>query len=407
MIKSLHIQNFKCLRDVKVELKPLTVLIGKNDTGKSSMLDALFMLGRIAAGDLEAFRGAFAVTQLAWRGVQPPVIRWDVELAPSGQLAVPSTTTYAIALRARDEWGYPEVESEKLTIDGSKVVAERRTVQSAPHQYLEEGSSTLSMPAGSSGNATALAAARRDGRFPLIGGVSRFLSSSIKYRLDPYWVTKPSGFDEDAGFDEDPRLRHDGYGLPAVLEALLGSRRTHFDEIERELRAAIPQVATVQLKPWKETDGTGRITKRGRAVHFELKGGGFEISTPLASNGLIAFLAYLTLVHSPSHPSVILIEEPENGIHPRQLERLIGLFRKLTETSKLPPQIVLSTHSPYLLDWVPASNVLVFGRRDNGESVVAPLATLPGVKERISGGFTVGELWYNVGEERLLADLLK
>ena len=47
------------------------------------------------------------------------------------------------------------------------------------------------------------------------------------------------------------------------------------------------------------------------------------------------------------------------------------------------------------------------GRRENGETVTAPLLSLPGVKERIASGFSLGEMWFNVGEDDLRQDLLK
>jgi ABC-type cobalamin/Fe3+-siderophores transport system ATPase subunit len=54
MITSLHIENFKCPRDVRVELKPLTVVIGKNDTGKSSLLEAMTTLANLSEWEVES-----------------------------------------------------------------------------------------------------------------------------------------------------------------------------------------------------------------------------------------------------------------------------------------------------------------------------------------------------------------
>jgi len=47
MFDSVTIQNFRCLQQVKVPLKPLTVLIGQNDTGKTAFLDALYLMARL------------------------------------------------------------------------------------------------------------------------------------------------------------------------------------------------------------------------------------------------------------------------------------------------------------------------------------------------------------------------
>ena len=69
-------------------------------------------------------------------------------------------------------------------------------------------------------------------------------------------------------------------------------------------------------------------------------------------------------------------------------------------------QVVVATHSPYLLDFVDRSEVVVFGRRDDGASVAVPLQQLRGVNERLEAGYTLGELWYTAGENELLRDVL-
>lgn len=118
---------------------------------------------------------------------------------------------------------------------------------------------------------------------------------------------------------------------------------------------------------------------------------------------------YLTLVHAPTTPAVILLEEPENGIHPRQLGRIASYLTRLTDPARgaHAVQILLATHSPYFLDHVPPEDVLVFGRKQNGETVARDLLSLPGVRERIASGFSLGEMWFNVGEDRLLAEALQ
>ena len=62
MLNRVRVQNFKCLRDVDVELGPFTVLIGPNDSGKSSFLSALQLLGKLACSDIK--RG-YAASEVA------------------------------------------------------------------------------------------------------------------------------------------------------------------------------------------------------------------------------------------------------------------------------------------------------------------------------------------------------
>lgn len=85
---------------------------------------------------------------------------------------------------------------------------------------------------------------------------------------------------------------------------------------------------------------------------------------------------------------------------------MVGILQHLADDSKAGAQVLAATHSPYVLDFVPAEAVRVFGRRDNGHTIVAPLLSLPGVQERFAAGMTLGEMWFNTGEDRLRQGLL-
>src|SRR5262249_16958688 len=138
------------------------------------------------------------------------------------------------------------------------------------------------------------------------------------------------------------------------------------------------------------------------SLWFEMRSSGNDLPASLASQGVMLFLAYLALVHAKGAPAIVLVEEPENGVHPHQLQRIAQYLQRLTGPSDAARavQVITATDSPYFLDFVDRSSVLVFGRKANGETVVAPLIELPGVKKRLEGGFTLGEMWFNVGEDR-------
>jgi ABC-type phosphate/phosphonate transport system ATPase subunit len=68
MLERVHVENYKCLRDVTVDLGKLTILIGANDSGKSSFLDVLKTLGEIVRLEFrEIFRGDKSLENLVWR----------------------------------------------------------------------------------------------------------------------------------------------------------------------------------------------------------------------------------------------------------------------------------------------------------------------------------------------------
>jgi predicted ATPase len=424
MIESVRIRNFKCLSNVTARLHPLTVLIGKNDTGKSSFLDAMFRLGRLVVGDAQrSFVGPWAVDRLLTRSPAGArsLIHWQVTLAPSNRCGLTRRAEYGVGIGApRDEVQALYVDEEKLSVDGREdIEVGYRTSEPAPNvsttlsrdvAYVCEGSARHEVHGGVRGS-PALSIAGRQSEFPTIRAVARSLTSTVRYRFDPAKLAEIAAFDVDPDHpDQEPRLGDDGTGLPMVLDYLLGSDRTAFDRIETELHAAVPFVSKIRVKPAVKRTADGK-TQSAKSVAFQVGDHGQEIAAPLMSDGVLLFLAYLTLLHGPSSPALMLLEEPENGVHPKQLERIAELLLRLTDASPTgagdrAAQVIVATHSPYLLDFVPPECVLVFGRLPNGTTVIKPLLELPQAKERLDKGFSLGELWFNVGEDRLLAGFL-
>ncbi len=123
-----------------------------------------------------------------------------------------------------------------------------------------------------------------------------------------------------------------------------------------------------------------------------------------ASDGAILFLGFLALANLPHPPRLLLIEEPETGIYPERLRQVIELLRKMTAASgETAPQIVFTTHSPYVLSLFQPEEVTFMSRGDDGIVRARPLRDAPHIKERLEG-FYLGELWYNLSEEELFAD---
>ena len=107
------------------------------------------------------------------------------------------------------------------------------------------------------------------------------------------------------------------------------------------------------------------------------------------SDGVLLVLAYLT----------ILVEEPENGMHPKRLQEVLGILRELVkEQSKT--QVILTTHSPYVLDLFEPEEVSLCQMGEDGAVSVHRLSESQKVKEQAKI-FTLGEIWTAEGDEAL------
>ncbi len=120
------------------------------------------------------------------------------------------------------------------------------------------------------------------------------------------------------------------------------------------------------------------------------------------------FLGLLALMHTPKPPKMLLIEEPEKGVYPKRLIEVIAMLRKLEAQSadRPVPQIILTTHSPYLLSAFRPEEVTLLSREgETGPVRARGLRDAPHIHERLNDGeFYLGELWYNLSEDELFAD---
>jgi predicted ATPase len=192
-----------------------------------------------------------------------------------------------------------------------------------------------------------------------------------------------------------PPLLGDGGNLADVLDYFLRNDRKRFDAIEIAVRTHVRGVESVNIPT------PGRAAERSIDLVID---GGLKIAARNASAGVRLMLFFITLAYHPQPPKLILFEEPENGVHPKRLADITRLFREITEGKHgEPAQIVLTTHSPYMLDNLdPARDqVLVFSRRDDGSRTAQ--ATDAERLKAFLDEFMLGEVWFNQGEEGLLA----
>lgn len=312
MLTHLKISGFKCLKSVDVPLKPLTVLIGPNDTGKSAFLCAVQKLARILKNDPFVFE---------------------------------------------DFWRFDQ--SSNIEIVGSTSLGEIVKTCTTPHH---------------------------------ISGIE-LIAPANRYQLPMAGIsTISTGF----GKNEIPwELGEAGERLAAVLDALLRLDRTRFDEVNAVFGKLVPGFENLRITtPTAET----------REVLFEIDGG-FVIPASLASVGVRLLLFMVVLVHLPDPPRIILLEEPENGVHPRRLEEIMQMLHQGTQGAYggRPAQVILTTHSPYLLDHVDLDRdqVLVFSREPDGSRTARPVDAQR--MKTFLDEFMLGEVWFNQSEAGLVA----
>jgi predicted ATPase len=366
MIERFHIQNYKSLRDVDLKLTPVHVLIGPNDSGKTSIFEALATLGRISHGMQlsEAFPGRWRGRDLVWWGDRAGKVSFRTCLRGDG-----GTIEHVLACEFFEGGKNPRVLDEEVTEQGRSVIQARSTPQSVLRQ--------------------------EDGK-PALRRLREEFQGLRLYRWEPSFMRLPVAYE----FQTKSGMEPSGFGLAQYLNDILVNDHKRFGDLEQRFQTLFPQVQRIRLH--REQGFQDALTRQpsrmGLGIYFEQEGG-FLFPATQASDGLILVLAYLALLYSPQPPRLLLIEEPENGVHPRRLQEVIQILRQLLANQEQ-TQVLLTTHSPYVVDLFRPEEVTLCLKGSDGAVTAHPLSQSKAVLEQMDI-FRLGEIWTGEGDEAL------
>ena len=202
-------------------------------------------------------------------------------------------------------------------------------------------------------------------------------------------------------------MESNGFGLALCLDEILNFDRDRFIALERRFSEIFPHITSIKLiqemayrAPVDAPDQVTILQKTdGKGLYFKLSTADQLVPASQVSDGTLLVLAYLALFYLPQPPRVLLLEEPENGIHPKRLRDVFAILRELV-SEQSHTQVVLTTHSPYALDLFTPEEVTLCTMQDNGEVKTTRLSESAAVRGE-SGVFTLGEIWTGLGDERI------
>lgn len=363
-VLSITAKNYGCIRSAKVALRDLTLFIGANASGKSTILDAFrFLRDSVLTRD---FRGPVAerggMVNLAWKGQQADQIEltlalmdedqrfeWTVQLATGDYdfsvtetvWAIPTGNTRTQLMTARDGKGW------WIGQKGQKV-----QLQQWP-------------------SACALVAASADANFPG-RQIAEFVSLWAFFDPIPYMI-------RDWSQPSTVGLNPHGVNLGATLYALKGSSPEAFRSVVDATRSVVG--LPTDIEP----------TQLGDKFHFWQHEPGLHlpVSQVSVSSGTLRMLALMTALYGHPGMTLIGIEEPENYIHPTALFNFVQHIVRAQGRI----QMLITTHSPLLLDYLddPAA-VNVVKRDEIRGTLVQPEANPEGVRKGLEvSGFSLGQ----------------
>ena len=174
---------------------------------------------------------------------------------------------------------------------------------------------------------------------------------------------------QPALIEENPTLKDDGGNLASVLNWLQIESPSRFNELELHIRGVIPGFRRLGVRP----SGAGRVT-----LTWDEEGLVNPLTAADLSDGSLRLLLWLTLALTPNPPTLVCIDEPEVGLHPRALPMVAGLLKKLSERT----QVFVATHSSYFLAQFDISDVAILRKR-NGAIVFLKPANSAALRENL------------------------
>jgi predicted ATPase len=383
MIESIRIQNYKALRDVTLKLTPIHVLIGKNDSGKTSILQSITALCRSVDYSLnDSFVGRWIGHELVWQHNTEGSIAFQARLADPGFKA-----DYRLDCGFRSGGRNAHLRSEQVLFEGGAY-----SIGSHESEVTE---------------------LRRFSRtLKPVPGVPELLPAKLvdllkgvrTCRWTAGMLSLPVAYEGQVPLFE---LAPNGFGLPLLLDDILGHNMHRFLELVHQFQRVYPQLDTLKLVreegfklPPDDAEGVPRLTPgSGKGIRFDFRDGSKDVPASQVSDGILILLGYLAILFSPEPPRVLLIEEPENGVHPERLVEIIALIREII--SKHPrTQVILTTHSPYLVSHFSPEEVTLCHKEPDGSVSLHRLSESEAVK-RQSSIFTLGEIWTGEGDDDL------
>jgi predicted ATPase len=389
-VSQFRLKNFKAIRDTgAIRFTPLTVFIGNNGVGKSSIVEGLETLQAIATQGLDA-------AMQRWHGfeyIHNQAAQLKMRSAPDG-------TEYSLNPITMDITGNSFHNLVGYETTGIRVIPLNRTTFRASTQiaagpaldsyfYLREAMTSASLDNRKhmmTRDLNSSAVLKVDDENP--ASVIMSPDESVMSYMPVFEMWQFVRLNPESMMEPKPVRRVTRY-LPLavdgsnIAEYLLELRRNDgqaVDGIIETLKFILPYAQDLQPIVASEV---------GRSVYLQLAEQNFKLPSWLFSTGTLRLLALLAVLRNPDPPPLVVIEEIENGLDPRTIALIVEEIRSAIGTGRT--QVIVTTHSPYLLDLLSLSQIIIVERIDGAVTFTRP-ADQPGLTEW-SQKFSPGRLY--------------
>ena len=328
MIENVIIKNFKSIRDLELPLTNLNVLIGSNGVGKSNFISFFEMAKAI-------FEQRFGSYTLDKGGIDNLLYRGrKISQEIYGLMDFKNTNAFFFTLKP--------AQSNKGYIDNTGDFFNKRG--ESTKDYLGQWHRTFWDSAVEESNLMG----KMYGRAYYLNS---YLRSFTVYHFHD--TSSSSPMRGQCEINDNSFLRDNGSNLAAYLYMLKQTDEKAFRLIEGTIHSIAPYFKRFNLRPDPVTPS--KISLEWEEVNSDMYLNGYSFS-----DGTIRFIALATLLLQSKLPEVIIIDEPELGLHPAAINKLAALIKRASKNS----QIILSTQSTNLVNCFEPENIIVVDRED-------------------------------------------
>lgn len=341
MLSRVIIDGYKSIQHTDVELRPINILIGSNGVGKTNFISFFKLINIIYKQRLHNYTMQNSAERLFHYG-----LKQTSEL--KGYLAF-GDNAYEVRLQARD--------------NGSLFIAEERS-------YYQSSSFNVSNIDESQ-----------------IKNSSTYRDRWLRDYLQSYKIfhfhdtSKGAPLRSSANINDNRYLKTDGSNLPAFLFMLQEKYPKTLRRIELTIRSVMPYFGNFSLAPSLLDES--QINLQWSDIENNEKY--FDAND--LSDGSIRFIALATLLLQPTLPKVIIIDEPELGLHPTAIVKLAGMIKSVASRGC---QIIVSTQSVNLINNFDAEDIITVDRKDK-QSTFNRLNN--DTLQHWLNDYSLGELW--------------
>jgi predicted ATPase len=326
MIEKIEIQNYKSIRELDLDLKPINILIGSNGAGKSNFISFFKLVNQMHEGRLNEFVAKYGVESLLYFGRKESDNLY-------GLLDFDNVNAYSFKLipSIRDQFTF--------LFEHGLFNWKHNKEKFYPSWYATRF--------GTGHQESKL----KNSRESIAIYVQRQLASFKVYHFHD--TSENSKMKQPSRIDDNEFLREDASNLAAYLYLLQEKHPKTLRRIERTVSSIAPFFKGFNLKP-------NNLNPDRIKLEWTEKGSDMYLDAHNLSDGTLRFIALTTLLLQPDLPSTIIIDEPELGLHPAAIARLAALIRKASAKS----QVIISTQSVNLVDEFQPEDIITVDRKD-------------------------------------------